>query len=410
MRFKPKGQMMRSMIRFVAAVVLVLAVAWGALWWYAQQRLQMGINGWIAQTTSDGAVQITYDSIVRGTSPLAAEVTLINPRWTFQAAGTNGPLTISAPSFGLRINAADPLVVHVDLAHQLLLGTPWGATSVTYGSLNIAERLNPQALFNTSILPFNGFTTTASDISVLAGNGIVAVLHIGSFAEHGSVNPQAGAKDIAYAGDITLQDISSPTLPVLMALAGKGTNVPFGNNIKQLSLSATLSGPVPADWKQQVAAYRAAALGPDKNKILVQGLHNWALQGGNATAGLALAVGPSTLSATGNLAFDTDAQPNGTADINADHLDAFTAELTSAIPQLQQNINIAEGVLSPYLSTTTAGGQVLTAHVAYGKAGVVVNGGRKADMPPLNWDRLENPPAPPAQAPGDGSGAASAGP
>jgi hypothetical protein len=27
-------------------------------------------------------------------------------------------------------------------------------------------------------------------------------------------------------------------------------------------------------------------------------------------------------------------------------------------------------------------------------------------MQPMNWDLLENPPAPPAQAPGDGSGAA----
>jgi hypothetical protein len=195
-----------------------------------------------------------------------------------------------------------------------------------------------------------------------------------------------------------------------MALAGKGTNVPFGNNIKEIGFSAALSGPVPADWKQQIAAYRAAALGPDKNKIIVQNLHNWALQGGTGTAGLTLAIGPSTLNANGNLAFDANAQPNGTADITADHLDAFTATLTGAVPQLQEDISSAEAVLSPYLSTTAAGGQVLNAHVVYGKAGVLVNGARKADMPPLDWAALENPPAPAVQAPGDGSGAASTGP
>jgi hypothetical protein len=402
--------MMRSMARTVVGVVLILAVAWGGLWWYAQERLQAGIRGWIAQNTSNGAVQITYDSIVRGHSPFAADVTLINPRWSIQPAGASAPVTLSTPSFGLRIGVANPLVVHVDVARQILVGTPKGDISITYGSLDITEHLNPKALFDTGILPFRSFTTTASDMSLLAGNGIVPVLHIGSFAEHGSVNPQAGPKDIAYAADLTLQDLSSPTLPVLMALAGKGTNVPFDNNIKEIALSTTLSGPVPADWKQQIAAYRTAALGPDKNKILIENLHNWALQGGTGTAGLTLAVGPSTLNVNGNLAFDGTVQPNGTADITADHLDAFTATLTSAVPQLQGDISSAEAVLSPYLSTTAAGGQVLNAHVAYGKAGVLVNGERKADMPPLDWAALENPPAQAVQAPGDGSGAGSTGP
>jgi len=402
--------MMRGMARLAAGVVLVLAVAWAGLWWYAQERLEAGINGWIAQTTSNGAVQITYDSIVQGHSPFAAEVTLVNPRWSIQPAGASAPLTFSAPSFGLRIDVTDPLVVHVDIARQLLASTPKGDISITYSSLDIAEQLNPQALFNTSIQPFRGFTSTASDINVLAGNGIVPVLHIGSYAEHGSVNPQAGVKDTAYAMDVTLQDVSSPTLPVLMALAGKGTKVPFDNNIKTIGITIALSGPVPADWQQQVAAYRAAAFGPDKNKIVVQNLHNWALQGGTATAELRLAVGPSTLNANCTLAFDANAQPNGATDITADHLDAFTATLTSAIPQLQQDISGAEAALSPYLSATAAGGQVLTAHVAYGKAGVLVNGARKADMPPLDWAALETPPAPAPQAPGDGSGAASTGP
>ncbi len=198
--------MMRSMARGVTGVVLVLAVAWGALWWYAQERLQAGINGWIAQATSDGAVQVTYDSIVRGHSPFAADVTLINPRWSIQPAGASSPVTLSTPSFGLRIGVTNPLVVHADLARQLLIGTSKGDISVTFGSLDITEHLNPQALFNTGILPYRAFTSTGSDMSVLAGNGIVPLLHIGSFAEHGSVNPQAGVKDTAYTLDLTLQN------------------------------------------------------------------------------------------------------------------------------------------------------------------------------------------------------------
>ena len=127
-------------------------------------------------------------------------------------------------------------------------------------------------------------------------------------------------------------------------------------------------------------------------------------QGGKADGRLNLAVGPSTLNAGGDVSFDANAQPQGKADLTADHLDAFSAAITNAYPDAQNAVNEAQARLSPYLSSTDTGGQTLTMHVVYGIGAVNINGQKVSDMPPLNWDILENPPA---QAPGDGSGAAS---
>jgi len=113
-------------------------------------------------------------------------------------------------------------------------------------------------------------------------------------------------------------------------------------------------------------------------------------------------VGPSTLSADAAVQFDANVQPSGTADLTADHLDAFSAAVTAAYPQVQDNVNQIEAQLSPYLSTTDDGGQVLTIHLIYGSGAVSINGQKVSDMPPIDWDMLENPPA---QAAGDGSGA-----
>jgi hypothetical protein len=186
-------------------------------------------------------------------------------------------------------------------------------------------------------------------------------------------------------------------------------HVPFGGKIAHVGYSVTASGP--ADWSGLMDQMHSGQLSQQaRQQLLVRTAHQWAAAGGNAKASLNLVVGPTTLNASGAVVFDATAQPGGTATVSADHLDAFTAAITNAYPELAQSIAQIETQLSPYLTTTDAGGQVLNMQVVYGKAGVVVNGSRKADMPPLDWTKLENPPAPVPVASGDGSGAATTGP
>lgn len=392
---------MRSFIKGLFFAVIALALGWIALWWYAEGRLQTAMTNWLNKYQNNGQVQISYDAMTRGTSPFAATITLINPRWVQTISTDVGQVTLSTTSVALRIDALNPLVMHVDFGHNWQIITPRAQGSITFGSIDNAANIDPHALFNTKIWPINAWTFSANDISVLASAGSLEVLHIDSFTGHTTLNPAAGAHQAAYSGDADIRGIA------LSPLLTKFANVPFNGKIDNLDVAEDVSGPVPADWQQREADFQAATSPQDQAKIAIQTLHDWAAGGGTGNASLTLMVGPSTLNASGNVAFDANVQPSGTAILTANHLDAFTTSLTNSYPQIQDDINNAETQLSPYLSTTNADGQILTIHAAYGKTGYIVNGTKITDMPPLDWDKLENPPAPPApQAPGDGSGAA----
>jgi hypothetical protein len=147
-----------------------------------------------------------------------------------------------------------------------------------------------------------------------------------------------------------------------------------------------------------------------QEELLIPVVRKWAAAGGTGKLALNVLIGPSTIKASGNLAFDANLQPTGTADVSADRLGAFTTALTNSYPELQDDVAQAEAELSPYIGNTPQGGQTLTLHVTYGAGSVSINGQKVAAMPTLDWNTLENPPSVPLQAPGDGSGAASPAP
>jgi hypothetical protein len=394
------------MARLAAGVVLVLAVAWGGLWWYAEGRLHdmLATNAGL-RNTGDGNSVVSYDSISKGTNPLAASATLHNLHWSLRAPEEDASAVISMAQVTVWIDAFNPLVMHLGLPNQIDVSTPKGVGSATFGSIAINMGLDPHALFNRKVYAVTGQTMAIHNINALiAGN--FPILHIDDITGHESIDASAGPNQTALAAEDNIDGIALPPAMVLLA------HVPFSGKITHIGFTMSLSGP--ADWTGLTQQLRAPQLSEDdKRKLVVQAAHDWAAKGGSGKAGLALALGPTTLNASGTVAFDANVQPNGTANVTADHLDAFTTALTNAYPQLQQSVVNIEAQLSPYLTTTDAGGQILNVQAAYGKPGVVVNGTRKADMPPLDWSALENPPAPAtpvAQAPGDGSGAASTGP
>jgi len=389
---------MRSFLSYVLVLVVILAVAWTGLWWYAEGRMQAGLTGWMAQISQNQSVKASYGSVSRGMLPNAATVTLSNVQFTLTPGGSAPPMTVTLASITERIDAGDPLLVHIDLPNQINLSAPRGDASITFGSIEAAEHLNPQALFHSEVPPFSGTDISASDISLLASGGSLQVLHMDSLRDDGTVNPNAGAGQVAITGSVAFNGIALS--PLLTRIA----SVPFGGKVAQLAFTTTVSGPVPANWQTLVQQLNALPGDDqaDQRKITFTALHNWAAAGGNAKLGLTLLVGPSTLSADAAVQFDANVQPSGTADLTADHLDAFSAAVTAAYPQVQDNVNQIEAQLSPYLSTTDDGGQVLTIHLIYGSGAVSINGQKVGDMPPIDWDMLENPPA---QASGDGSGA-----
>lgn len=389
---------MRTIIKTILTLAILVLIGWFGLWWYAQTRLQSGIESWVARVQSQGTVKITYDSITRGTSPLAASVTLNNVAATLQPTPSAAPIPVTLPSLGLRIDAANPLVMHIVLPGQINVSTPRADLAITFGSSSFAEKLDLHAALAHQPNPFTSSDAAASNINILASSGSLLILHIDSLAAHGTYNRSAGANGMALSASETLDGIALS--PLLTRLA----SIPFGGKLTQLAASFNISGPVPADLPALIAQFNAI---PDtdtkaQSKLALQSLHDWAAQGGNADASLTLVLGPTTLNAGGSVKFDANAQPSGAASLTADHLDALTAAITNAYPQTQDDINNIEAHLSPDLSSSATGGQTLTLQVTYGNGSATVNG-QTHPLPPINWNQLENPPTP---APGDGSGAA----
>lgn len=381
---------MRGVVKFLFSVIIVVAAAWLGLWWYAQGRLQSGFEGWAEQQAVNG-INITYSGIERGTSPTQALVTIHNLVMTLPPAANGDSGSITLPSLALRIDAASPTVFHTDLPNKIMIQV--GANvdvAINTGAVAVNEYLNPDALFNKSVYPFKGGDLSAANVDVLASQGSLLVLHIDSISGHSDVNVDASSSQTAFDDTTSFDGLALS--PILTRIA----SIPFDGKIAHFATSFTISGPVPAGLQDTIGQLRAAA--HDKvaqQKILVPLIHKWAAQGGNGSATLALGVGPTTAKADGAVKFDANLQPEGTADVTADHLDEFFGAITNAYPQLGDEVAQIQAQLSPYLSTTPQGGQTLAVQTTYGNGTVTVNGQKAGDLPKLDWTSLENP-VPPA--------------
>jgi hypothetical protein len=391
---------MRGIFRLLGGIVVALAVAWAGLWWYAQARLQAALKAYATEMTApDGSTNMSFDGISAGGFPFSATATLNNPRLTVLLPGTGipGPLALSLTQVTLRIDLLNPLVLHLDMPGKITGHVPQGDGAVTFSSFNTTAKLDPRALFNPHVFAISAEDAAITNINVLASSGSLQVLHIDSLHLHQTLNPSASAAQTSLA---MTEDLNGIALPGWLTQL---LRVPFNGQVAHLGLSLALSGPL--DWPTLAQQIKTLPEGTNKTTFLVNALHGWALQGGNGTGSLSLTEGPSTLNASGAVKFDATAQPSGTVDISADHLDTLTAAILTAYPQAQDDINQIEAQLAPFLTVSGTAGQQLGIHASYGASGVTVNDKKLGDMPPLDWNQLASPP--PAQASGDGSGAAS---
>jgi Uncharacterized protein conserved in bacteria (DUF2125) len=391
---------MRAILRPLGAVVVVVVVAWLGLWWYAQAKLQAGFTDWANGLAAGGDVQVSYDSIERSGSPLVAMVTVNNLRVAVQPSPAATPLVITLPAFAMSIDAAAPLLLHFDLPDRINISADSGDFVLTFGSIAQSERLDLSALLRGEPAPFSAMDTQARNIDLLASSGSLMVLHADAYQARTDFDRAAGAGQSALATRGAVDGIA--VSPLLTRIA----SIPFDGRITHLGWHFNVNGPEPADWAALAARYKAVPADDDggRLRVITRALHDWAAHGGSGAGGIDLAIGSSTLQAAGDVAFDAQVQPHGQASLSADHLDAFTAALVAAYPQMQDAVRALEARLSPYLSSTPHGGQTLSFKATYGHGAVMVNGQKIGTLPPLDWSQWET--APPPQAPGDGSGAA----
>jgi hypothetical protein len=384
---------MRTLLSALAALVLLIIIAWAGLWFYAENRLQTGVKTYFAQT-NNAQMQVSYDGISGSSSPFVVSVVVTGVHITFGQNLRTGPVTINAPSFGYHISIFQPSLLHIDLPPQITGTSGKGDAAITFGSTDATATLDLGAAFSGTSNPITGGDWTIRDISVLASSGSLKVLHIDQIYVHEVLNRTAGAGQTAVSIQENFDNLALSPLFTQIA------HIPFNGTLSHLGLGVTLSGPVPPDWAAQIKAYKAnAGADPSANvKIMEQVGHEWATAGGSGSFTLNAVVGPTTANLGGTLKFDSAQQPQGTADLSANHLDALSSAILDAYPQTQDSINQAQAHLSPYLSTTDADGQVLTMHLTYGNGAINLNGQQVAPLPPLNWNYTPPPrPAPVSQ-------------
>ncbi|MDE1896104.1 MAG: DUF2125 domain-containing protein [Rhodospirillales bacterium] len=390
---------MRGFIKGLAGLIVLIILVWLGVWLYAEMRLKQLVAAEINRANASGTVQISYDKLTTSNSPLVASVTLANPSWASRPDASAPAISARAASIGMHINLLSPLLLHVDMPQSITISTPEASGALTFAVADVTEKLSPSLWTGNTDNPITGGDARFAGINLLASNGSLQVAQIDSLVLHESLDAKAGPSQTAMLLDEKLNHFQlSPILSRLI-------NLPFNGQIAYLGLSMRLSGPL--DW--QSIAKQVASLPPGDARIhfMLQSLHQWALAGGSGQGNLTLTLGPSQLKAKGSVAFDNAAQPSGTGNLTANHLDQLTSALTTAYPALQNDVSQFEARLSPYLTTTQADGQVLTVSTAYGKNGVTINGQKTGEMPPLDWNKLLNPPPAPPAAPGDSSGAAS---
>ena len=391
---------MRAIIKPLAAVVIVVVVAWLGLWWFAQRELQNGFKEWANGLSAGGDVQVSYDSLEPSGSPLVAMLTVNNLRVVVQPSPAAAPLVVTLPAFAMEIDAIAPLLLHFDLPNRINIGADRGDFVLTFGSIAQTERLDLSALLRREPAPFSAMDTKAQNIDLLASSGSLMVLHADSYQTHNIFNRQAAAGQSAFASTGAVDGMAVSSLLTRLA------SIPFDGRVAHLGWNLDINGPEPADWAALAARYKAVPTddADGRTRVIAQALHDWAAHGGTGAGTIDLAVGPSALHAAGDVAFDAQVQPQGHANLIADHLDAFAAAIVAAYPQVQDTVRTLEARLSPYLSSTPQSGQTLTFKATYGNGAVMVNGQKIGNLPAVNWSQLET--APPPQAPGDGSGAA----
>lgn len=388
---------MQRFIKTLVGVIFLIILAWLAIWFYAEIRLKQLVEADITQINASNSGGITFDKLTTSHFPWVVSVGLINPRITIKPAESQSPLSISAAKIGAHMDLFHPFTLHVDFPLKIVIGQPQGAGILRFVKADVTETLNPSIWLGNTLNPVLSSTANFTDIHLLASNGSLELAKIDYLALNQETATYASKDQTAIT--FTEEMLGFHLSPLFTRLFG----VPFDGEIKTISSSISLSGPLNAEQ----SAKQEMSLSDDdqRRQFLMQTLHQWAQSGGHAQGFLYLQIGPSQMQTNFTLAFDKNVQPEGDVRITASQLDQFSTAISTAYPSLKASISRVEATLAPYLSTTSQNGQILNMHATYGQKGVFVNGQKTGVEPYLNWNILLSSTPAPAFAPGDGSGA-----
>lgn len=375
---------MRSFFRFLLVLVLVLAIAWLGLWWYAEGRINTGFHQEEANLRAQGWT-ISHGPTARSTSPLVARYTVTNLRLTPpQSAGPAVSITVPQASFS--VHAGNPATLVIDLPTRWIASLASGP-SFTLRFDRIGGRLgfDPGAALTGGTDPVRSWRMAASGIRIDSENTNFTLASVDSVSTDVVRDPAAGADGTALS---VREHVRGFALSPIFVTLG---NLPFDGKFHAFDLALDLSGPAigqpngPVTPNLAPFSGNAAAVLTQSWDELAPILHPWAKAGGHGRYRLHLAVGPLDAKAQGTFGFDSALQPQAKADLTADGISAFLGDLGNDYPALLDPVSHLTAQLSPYLVKGPKGGQRLSVKLALKGGTVSANGQSVGTVPKLVW-------------------------
>jgi hypothetical protein len=383
---------MRGFLRFILALLVLLVIAWIGAWWYVQSRMVLGFRHAEAEARAAGW-QVSHGEITRGSSPLTARVNIADLSIVPPQAAEAAQPELTLPQAGAHIDAGSPFILHLDLPLRSALALRAGPSfSANFTSIDAAYRINPDAFLNPKRNPFRGGSFTATGFRLDSANTNFTLLSIATLTSQTVIHRSATAGATAFSLREQLGGLALS--PIFVTLG----HLPFHGQVKSLALSLDLSGPVPPDIGAVAQRMRAAlrTSGPQHPQAALQAaapaVKAWAQSGGHGSFGLGLGLGPATAHAAGSFSFDSALQPQGSADVTADRIGEFMADIANAYPATVGPISAITSALQPYLVKSAGGGQQLKVHLADQQQKLTANGNKIADVPKLDWNNLASTP------------------
>ena len=302
---------------WLAAAVLAVLAALALSWWWAEQRLEGGLEDWAAARRADGWT-VRSSPPIRAGWPLAARLVLKDVDIEGGQADLPGGFAWRADQVTLSVSPRHP---------RLLVVTAEGPQRLRVGALPEIPYTAGESYAETPLgpdLPADATDITAREVRADVGGSLT----IGLLRAHADLRPAARPGEPALALSASSEAIGLPP----------GVRWALGGRISSVIADAVLSGPLPP-----VAglARRAAA---------------WRDGGGTASiTRLALGWGPLGLTGGATLRLDARLQPTGTGSARIVGY-AATLDALSTAGAIGANAALAMKALAGLIAVTPEGG------------------------------------------------------
>jgi len=376
---------MRGVVRFLIALIVILAIAYLGGWWYVQSRMAVAFRHQ-EQTLRAAGWTISHGDTTRGSSPLAATYTIADLAITPPAQTASPDLprpTITLPYFALKVDLAAPFTLDIGLPLTWRIAMSQGpAFALRFTTIHDDYQLDPNALIHdapdplrTGNLGFTGMRLDSADTNF-------TLISIGAYSATGTTDPTAGTGGTAFTLHQSLKDLALS--PIFVTLG----HLPFDGKLAALRFDIDLSGPkfptraispqpgapLPKPGTPEQAWQRIGPL-----------VHDWAKAGGHGSFAIALDLGPLKAHDHGRFSFDATPQPQGRMTLVGDGVGEFLGDIASAYPQTVGIISLLTTQSAPYMSKTPNGHQRLTVDFGLANGILTANGKKIAHVPPIVW-------------------------